>query len=242
MNRAVRWLWKTGILSTFLAGLFAVLPIVLTIGIMAWVGGVLKAWLGAESFVGKALFQMGLRFATDPTIASLLGWVVVLLAIWLLGALLKSVGKQRLEMTFHAAMERVPLVNVLYRPIAQVVEMLQGDSADKMQGMKVVYCAFGGEGGAGFLGLLVSDHVYRFNGQVCQVVYVPTSPLPMSGAVIFAAADSVHRVHMQVDELMKICFSIGVMSSKVIPAQYVVQPDPLPSAKDVPNRCHLQSE
>jgi hypothetical protein len=58
MIRAARWLWKTGILSTFLAGLFAVLPIVIIVGIMAWVGGLPKAWLGPESFVGKALFQM----------------------------------------------------------------------------------------------------------------------------------------------------------------------------------------
>ena len=47
----------------------------------------------------------------------------------------------------------------------------------------------------------------------------------MSGAVVFAAADSVHRVDMRVDDLMKICFSIGVMSSKVIPDQYMVSLD-----------------
>ncbi len=138
MVRAVRSIRRTGLVSSFLAGLFAVLPIVITIGI--------------------------------------LGWGLGLLAIGLLGALLKSVGKKRLESSFHAAIERIPLVNVLYRPI---------------------------------------------------VVVVPTSPLPMSGAVIFAAADSVHRVNMQVDELMKVCLSIGVMASKVIPEQYVVQPDSL---------------
>ena len=44
----------------------------------------------------------------------------------------------------------------------------------------------------------------------------------MSGAVVFAAADSVQQVDMQVDDLMKIYFSIGVLSSKVIPDQYVV--------------------
>ncbi len=238
MRRALRWFWKTGMLSTFLAGLFAVLPIVITVGIMAWVGGLLKAWLGPESFVGKALFQMGLRFVTDPTVASVLGWVAVLLAIWFLGALLKSVGKKRIEKTFNAAVERIPLVNVLYRPVAQVVEMLQRDPTDKMQGMNVVYCAFGREGGAGFLGLLVSDQVYRFNGQACQIVYVPTSPVPMSGAVVFAAADSVHRVDMQVDDLMKICLSIGVMSSKVIPDQYVVLPEEVQRAKDRLNDIH----
>ena len=238
MRRALRWFWKTGMLSTFLAGLFAVLPIVITVGIMAWVGGLLKAWLGPESFVGKALFQMGLRFVTDPIVASVLGWVAVLLAIWFLGALLKWVGKKRIEKAFNAAVVRIPLVNVLYRPVAQVVEMLQRDPADKLQGMSVVYCAFGGEGGAGFLGLLVSDHVYRFNGQACQIVYVPTSPVPMSGAVVFAAADSVHRVNMQVDDLMKICLSIGVMSSKVIPDQYVVLPEDVERVKGRLNDIH----
>ncbi len=225
MTRAVRWLLKTGILSTFLAGLFAVLPIVITVGIMAWVGGLLKAWLGPGSFVGKALFQMGLRFVADPIVATVLGWVAVLLAIWFFGALLKWVGKKRIEKAFNAAVERIPLVNVLYKPIAQVVEMLQRDPTDKMQGMKVVYCAFGREGAAGFLGLLVSDRIYRFNGQACQIVYVPTSPVPMSGAVVFAAANSIRRVDMQVDDLMKICFSIGVMSSTVIPDEYMVSLD-----------------
>ena len=35
MKRTLGWLWKTGMLSTFLAGLFAVLPVVITVGIMA---------------------------------------------------------------------------------------------------------------------------------------------------------------------------------------------------------------
>jgi hypothetical protein len=68
-------------LSTFLAGLFAVLAIVGTVGITAWIGGVFKAWLGSKSLVGKALLQMGLRFVTDPIVASVLGWVSVRLAI-----------------------------------------------------------------------------------------------------------------------------------------------------------------
>ena len=238
MTRAVRWLWKTGFLSTFVAGLFAVLPIVITVGIMAWVGGVLEAWLGPESLVGKALSQMGLRLVTDPTVASILGWVAVLLAIWLLGALLKWVGKKRFEIAFTAAMERIPLVNLLYKPVAQVVDLLQRKPTDTVDDMSVVYCSFGHEGSGGFLGLLVSDRVYRFNGQVCQLVYVPTSPLPMSGVTVFAAVDSVHRVDMQVDDLMKISLSIGVMSSSVIPDRYVVPPAEVCRIKDQLSDIH----
>ncbi len=232
MRRALRWFWQRGMLSTFLAGLFGLLPIVITIAVMAWVGGLLKEWLGAESYVGEGLRQLGLRFVTNPTGATLLGWLGVLLVIWLLGALLKSVGKKRIEKAFNGVVERIPLVNILYRPVAQVVELLQREPTDAIQGMSVVHCAFGGERGAGFLGLLVSDRVYRFNGQACQIVYVPTSPLPLSGVLVFAAADSVQRVDMQVDDLMKIYFSIGAMSSKVIPDQYVVLPEEVERAKD----------
>jgi uncharacterized membrane protein len=79
---------------------------------------------------------------------------------------------------------------------------------------------------------MASDQVYRFNGQACHVVYVPTSPLPMSGLVVFAAVDSVRQVDMEVDDLMKICLSIGVMSSKVIPDKYVVPLNELDRAQD----------
>lgn len=232
MRKSLAWIWQRGILSTFLAGLFALLPIMITVGIMAWAGGLLKEWLGPQSLVGRALSQLGLRIVTDRTVASVLSWIAVLLAIWLLGVLLKSVGKKRIEKAFHAAVERIPLVNVLYGPVVQVVDMLQREPTDKLQGMNVVYCALGGEAGAGFLGLLASDRVYRFNGQACQIVYVPTSPLPMSGLVVFAAAGTVQQVDMQVDDLMKICFSIGVMSSKVIPDQYVVPLNELERAQD----------
>jgi len=117
-------------------------------------------------------------------------------------ALLRELIRWR---TRTRTMERIPLVNVLYGPVAQVVDMLQRDPTDQLHGMNVVYCAFGGEAGAGFLGLLASDQVYRFNGQSCQIVYVPTSPLPMSGLVVVrignhtSASLSCHRAWRKIE-------------------------------------------
>ena len=42
MRRYLNWFWQKGILSTFLAGLFALLPIVITLGIMVWAAGLLR--------------------------------------------------------------------------------------------------------------------------------------------------------------------------------------------------------
>ena len=48
----------------------------------------------------------------------------------------------------------------------------------------------------------------------------------------WSVRNSVHRVDMQVDDLMKIYFSIGVMSSKVIPGQYMVSLDEVENPND----------
>ena len=223
MPRALTWIWKKGIVSTFLAGFFVVLPIAITIALMGWVGGTLADWFGPNTVIGEALREVGgLKFETSETMAYVLGWVIVLAAIWLLGLLVKSMGKNKVEKTFHAAIEQIPIVSTLYKPVAQVVDMLKQDGQGELEGMSVVYCAFGSEGGAGFLGLLVSHHAYRFNGRKYQVVYIPTSPVPMSGGIVFAPVESVLKVDMKVEDLMQIYFSIGVMSPQVIPKQYVV--------------------
>jgi len=231
MTRSLHWAWQN-LVSVFLAGLFIVLPIAITVAVMAWVGAFLRDWLGPESLMGKGLGQVGAQFVTNPTVASVLGWVAALVAIWVLGVFVISLGRNEVEKRFHSMVERIPIVNILYKPVVQVVDMLKGDGQDDVKGMGVVYCSFGAEGGAGFLGLLVSDDVYRFGDREYKIVYIPTSPVPMSGGIIFAPAASVHKVEMHVDDLMQIYFSIGVMSSKVIPEKYVVRSGSSPSPPD----------
>jgi len=234
MRRAINWAWQN-LVSVFLAGLFIVLPIAITVAVMAWVGAFLRDWLGSDSLMGKGLGLVGARFVTDPNVASVLGWVVALAAIWLLGVLVISFGRNEVEKRFHSLVEQIPVVNILYKPVVQVVDMLKGGGQDDVKGMGVVYCAFGGEGGVGFLGLLVSDEVYRFDEREYKIIYLPTSPVPMSGGILFAPADSVQKVDMHVDDLMQIYFSIGVMSSKVIPGKYIVPAVPPGAAPGAPD-------
>lgn len=217
MKRAISWLWNTGILSTFLAGLLAILPLAITVAIMGWFGRLLQDWLGPETIVGRGLRQVGLQFVTDDTAATIVGWVGVLAAIWVLGLLVRSATRGQATVAFDAAMNRIPVVKSIYRPVAQVVEMFKKDDKDAVAGMPVVYCRFGADHGAGVLGLLASPRTFNFGGQACRLVYVPTSPLPMSGGLLFLPERSVSIVDMPVDALMQVYFSLGVMAGKVVP-------------------------
>jgi uncharacterized membrane protein len=228
IKRAPAWIWNRGIVSTFLAGFFVVLPIAITLGLIGWVGSTVAQWLGPDTAVGIAMEKVGLQFVTDENRAAayVIGCAIVVAAIWLLGLFVKSVGRNKVEKTFHAAVEQIPVVRLLYKPIVQVLDMLRQEGPEEMKAMSVVYCAFGEGHGAGFLGLLASTDVYRFGGQDCHIVYVPTSPVPMSGGIVFVPVGAVQKIRMQVDELMQLYFSIGAMSGKVIPGQYLATAAP----------------
>jgi uncharacterized membrane protein len=101
-----------------------------------------------------------------------------------------------------------------------VVDLLKKDDKTEMKAMRVVYCDFGQEHGGGFLGLRASKNAYRFGGTTCYLIYIPMSPLPMSGGIVFVPVDSVHPVEMEVEDLMQVYFSLGVLTDKVVPTRY----------------------
>lgn len=220
MTRVVTWVWNHGIVSTFLTGFFTILPIAITLGIMGWMGGKLQQLLGPDSVAGRALRAVGLQFVTNETVATLIGWVIVLLTLWLMGVFIKSTAKYKLQEVFEAAITRIPIIKSIYQPVAQVVDLMRRDGQAKMQGMSVVFCTFGAEHGAGFLGLCASDMTYRFGARDCYVVYVPTSPVPMSGGIVFVPVEAVHSVEMDVEDFTKIYLSLGIVASHVVPEQY----------------------
>ena len=114
-------------------------------------------------------------------------------------------------------------IGVVLRQVSQVVNMLQQEDQSEMRSMNVVYCSFGQTGGGGFLALLASSQEFQFAEQLCFACYIPTSPIPMSGGIVFVPVDKVTDIDMSVEELMQIYFSLGVMAPKVVPAAYQPQ-------------------
>ncbi len=222
MSRWLDWIWRHGLVSTFLAGFFVILPVVITLGIMGWAGSLLASWIGPNSMIGRGLDAVGVQFGASGALANVIGWAIVLIGIWFLGLFVKSIAKDRAEKTFEAAFNRIPVLKSIYGPVAQVVGMVKGSEASQMQSMSVVYCQFGAEHGGGFLALSAGPEVYRFAEQDCHLVYIPTSPVPMSGGLIFVPTSMVREVEMELDSLMQIYFSLGVMATKTVPEAFRV--------------------
>ena len=133
MMRLFGWIWDRGF--------FVILPIVATLAIMGWVGGKLVSLLGPGTFIGEALKKAGLQLVAHESVATMAGWILVLVAIWVLGILVKATAKGKIEDSVHDAVEGIPIVSAIYKPIAQVVGMLKTDEKSDMKAMKAVLCS-----------------------------------------------------------------------------------------------------
>jgi len=223
MKRVIQWIWNHGIIGTFVAGLFALLPIAITVGIMSWVGHQLCLLVSPESSpVGRAIKDLGLHFAPNAYIASAIGWGLVLAAIWALGVLMKSVARNRIEGGVNAVVKRIPIVKSVYSTASQLVGMLKKDDSSELKSMTAVFCSFGQAGGGGFLALMASPETFRFDDRDYQVVYIPTSPIPMTGGILFVASESVTKVDMSAEQVMRIYFSLGILTAQVVPDTHQV--------------------
>ena len=146
------------------------------------------------------------------------------LALWDLGRTVAASPTlmAALDAGTDGLLDRLPLIRTIYGPVSQVVTMLRGSSSKDVEGMSVVLCRFGSGGGASMLALLTSPTVYTLAEGACHLVYLPTSPLPMSGGLTFVPVEAVSPVpEMDVDGLMRIYFSLGALSREVMPTRLV---------------------
>jgi uncharacterized membrane protein len=207
LKRLVQW---------FLAGILALLPLIITVAVVVWVAEYVKAIFGPNTLFGQMLRRFGLQFVSNDTIAFLIGVLLVLGVIFLVGVAAESGARKFLQRLVDALLHRIPLVGSIYGTSKQVVAMLDQKDPDALKGMQVVLCYFGQQGGAGFLALLVSPERYRLAGRDFQIVIIPTAPVPIGGALLMVPADVVQPTDVSVEGLMSIYVSMGITAGQFL--------------------------
>lgn len=202
----------------FLAGVFAILPLVITVSVVVWVTNLVDQYIGRGTVLGNLLEGLGSRpqVGAHGATAYIIGWAIVLAVIFVLGFLVEAGGKRLLQRIVDALVQRIPLIGSIYGTSKQIVGMLDKKDDADVKGMSVVYCMFGRENGAGLLALLVSPQRYPIGGRDFQIVIVPTAPVPVGGALLFVPADGIIPADLSVDALMSIYVSMGVTAPEFL--------------------------
>src|SRR6516164_2094160 len=132
---------------TFIAGFLVLLPLVVTVAVIVWVGTFIYAYLGPDSAIGRILISIGFNFSNSPVAAYALGAVVVVGLVYLLGLIVESRLETGVRHLIDWLMERIQLFGRLYDVAKRFVVI--GDRKDQggLKRMSLVRCFFGGEGG-----------------------------------------------------------------------------------------------
>jgi uncharacterized membrane protein len=201
---------------TFISGFLVLLPLVVTIVVIVWVGTFIYAYLGPDSAVGRVLISIGFRLSDSPVVAYALGAVVVIGLIYLLGLGVESRLESRVRHLIDSLMQRIPFVGNLYDVSKRFVAIMDRKDQDGLKSMSPVWCFFGGEGGAAVLGLLPMPRPIVIGGERYYGILVPSAPIPVGGCLVYVPAAWVKPANIGVEALMSIYVSMGVASPQTV--------------------------
>jgi uncharacterized membrane protein len=207
LRRAARW---------FLAGVLTLLPVAITVAIIAWVAGFVHRLVGPDTLVGDLLRRFGLHFVSDDALAYVMGVVIVLAVIFAIGVVAEAGAQSLIQRLLDAILQRIPIVGSVYGTSKQIVSMFDQKDNAALKSMQVVFCCFGKESGAGFLALLVSPERYRINSRDYQIIIVPTAPVPIGGGLLFVPAETVQPTDVSVEGLISIYVSMGITADQFL--------------------------
>ena len=111
----------------------------------------------------------------------------------------------------HRVMEFIPLVKGIYGTTRAAVGVLSNNNDRQYSGVVLIDSPRSGIKSIG----LVTCRMTDANGEEMLAIYIPTTPIPSSGFLIYAPASEVTVTDMSVEEAMRVVISGGVLSARV---------------------------
>lgn len=153
----------------------------------------------------EELFGFGI-----PGLGILVGFVVILVT----GMIAANLVGRQVVAAWESLLARIPLVRSIYSAAKQVVESIV--SADSNSFRKVLLVEYPRKGiwslafQTGEIGGEVQDKTI----EDVVTVFVPTTPNPTSGFIVFIARSEIIELEMSVEDGMKLVMSLGVVAPK----------------------------
>ena len=206
------------ITRVFLAGLLALLPLILTIAVTGWVVSLLNDYVGPNSGFGRILVSLGIGVGAQSFAPYVIGLLALLIAIYILGLLFESRIGDMLSDIMDRVITRVPVIGSVYELSKRFTSIVDTKNGGDLKSMMPVWCFFGGEPGAAVLALLPSPKPVAIGAHEYVGILIPSAPVPVGGALIYVPQSWLRPAEGGVDELMSVYVSMGVTSPTPVPA------------------------
>ena len=198
----------------FFTGLVVVLPVFLTIYFVWSVIGfidnkvvpLIPTRYDPENVFGRNIFGFGV--------------IVFLIFTTLVGALTKGFFGRRILHFGEGIVERMPVVRSVYNGLKQIVETMLSQSSQSFQQACIIEYPRKGIWAVAFVSTPTGGEIPgKTGGEELLSIFLPTTPNPTSGFLLFVPRKDVVILDMTVEQAAKLVISAGLVNPAELPVQ-----------------------
>lgn len=184
----------------FFTGLFAILPIAISVWIIYKIFSILDSVLGKVIYnsIGMKIYGLGL--------------IVTLLLILVVGILINYVFGKKIINLVEKIFVKIPLINMIYAPIKDILKNFSNSKSNNFK--RAVYVTYPMEG-CHSIGFITKENI-MINGEERTTIFIPTTPNPTSGFLVYLPKDKYQELDIPVDEALKTIISLGSFSPDIM--------------------------
>ena len=184
-----------------LTGLFSILPLAATY----WIIVKLFQFFSRP---GTSIVNFIFTDNVPPYVPQLSGFILTLMFIYFIGLLVSNVLGKRIIVWVENLLSRIPIVNSVYRTIKQITTSLSGPNRQAFK--KVVFIEYPRKGI--WTLTMVTGESTNENGNAYYNIFVPTTPNPTSGYMLYVPQRDAQETNMTIEEGLKIIISGGMLA------------------------------
>lgn len=187
--------------NKFLTGLLTLLPIYITYLLLRFVVGIAPniPYLRTIPF-----------FSNNEILADIMEFFGALVVIFFIGLVVSNVIGKRLFTLFESIMERVPLINTIYTSSRQIMQTLTMPGKGNFKQVVLIEYPRKGLWTLAF----VTAYSKSKSGEQYVHVFLPTTPNPTSGFMLFIKETDIRPSGLSIEEGLKTLISGGMIASE----------------------------
>lgn len=214
--------WIATLRGSFLTGLVVIAPVGLTVwliwSVIGWVDGfvlpfvpqsyhpepLLNRWLGNSSPADPDWIRVNVRGV---------GVIVFLLFTLLVGWIAKGIIGRSMVRYAESLVDRVPVVRSIYSGVKQIAETVFNQEDRSFEKACLIQYPRKGIWAIGFVSTTARGEIARRaeTGGRLMSVFLPTTPNPTSGFLLFVPEEDMIELDMTVEQAAKLVISAGLV-------------------------------
>ena len=190
----------------FLAGFLVTAPLGITVLIAWWIINFIDEWV-TPLIPTKYNPETYLPFSLPG-----LGLLILFIALTLIGALTAGLMGRWVVRTGERILNRMPVVRSVYSAFKQIFETILAQQSNAFREAVLIEYPRRGIWAIGFITGTTKGEVQSLTLEETVNIFLPTTPNPTSGFLLFVPREEVMPLDMSVEEAVKMVISGGIVT------------------------------